>query len=153
MNTLQIAGSALDGYKNEKLSDERINALVTQANEQIDEIAQNKELYDSFLTQVNAPKKIDNIILWVLFMSNEDICSEYIDAFDKDFSDNIPISDLADLLIYIVFLKKVKNTELEGFDYLSDYEEEGIEDVDQFALTNSFLYIQKTKEVQIDFNF
>ncbi|PHS31968.1 MAG: hypothetical protein COA92_07260 [Sulfurovum sp.] len=153
MNTFQIAGSALDGYKNEKLSDERINALVTQANEQIDEIAQNKELYDSFLTQVNAPKKIDNIILWVLFMSNEDICSEYIDAFDKDFSDNIPISDLADLLIYIVFLKKVKNTELEGFDYLSDYEEEGIEDVDQFALTNSFLYIQKTKEVQIDFNF
>ena len=153
MNTFQIAGSALDGYKNEKLSDERINALVAQANEQIDEISQNKEIYDSFLQKVNAPQKIDNLILWVLFMSNEDICSEYIDEFDKDFSDNIPISDLADLLVYIVFLKKVKNTQLEGFDYLSDYEEEGMEDVDQFALTNSFLYIQKTKEVQIDFNF
>lgn len=153
MNTFQIAGSALEGYKNEKLSDERINALVEQANAQLDEISQNKEIYDSFLQKVNAPQKVDNLILWVLFMSNEDICSEYIDEFDKDFSDNIPISDLADLLIYIVFLKKVKNTQLEGFDYLSDYEEEGIEDVDQFALTNSFLYIQKTKEVQIDFNF
>lgn len=153
MNTFQIAKSALDGYKNEKLSDERINALVAQANEQIDEISQNKELYDTFVKQVNAPQKVDNIILWVLFMSNEDICSEYIDEFDKDFRDNIPISDLADLLIYIVFLKKVKNTELDGFDYLSEYEDGDIEDVDQFALTNSFLYIQKTKEVQIDFNF
>ncbi|HIQ27111.1 MAG TPA: hypothetical protein EYH42_01250 [Sulfurovum sp.] len=151
MNTFQIAGSALDGYKNEKLSDERINALVTQANAQIDEITQNKKLYDSFLQKVGAPQKIDNIILWVLFMSDEDICDEYIEAFDKDFSDSIPISDLADLLIYIVYLKKVKDKELEGFDYLSEYEDGDIEDVDQFALTNTFLYIQKTKEVQIDF--
>jgi 3-methyladenine DNA glycosylase AlkD len=151
MNTFQIAGSALDGYKNEKLSDERINALVVQANTQIDEIAQNKELYDSFIQKVNAPQKIDNIILWVLFMSNEDIRDTYIETFDKEFRDDIPISDLADLLIYIVYLKKVKNEELAGFDYLDNYEDGDIEDVDQFALTNTFLYIQKTKEVQIDF--
>ena len=151
MNTFQIAESALAGYKAEKLSDERINALVEQANEQIAEIAQKKEIYDGFLEQVSAPQKIDNIILWILFMSNEDICSDYIDEFDKDFSDNIPMSDLADLLIYTVYLKKVENTTLEGFDYLDDYEKNDIEDVDQFALTNAFLYIQKTKEVQIDF--
>jgi hypothetical protein len=151
MNTFQIAESALAGYKNTKLSDERINALVEQANVQINEIAQNKEIYDGFLEQVDAPKEIDNIILWILFMSNEDICSDYIDEFDKDFSDNIPMSDLADLLIYAVYLKKVENTTLAGFDYLDDYEENDIEDVDQFALTNAFLYIQKTKEVQIDF--
>jgi len=151
MNTFQIAQTALEGYKNTKLSDDRINALLEQANTQITEIAQNKELYDDFLSQVDAPSKVDNIILWVLFMSDEDICSEYIEAFDKDFSDSIPISDLADLLIYIVYLKKVKDVELEGFDYLDDYEDGEIEDVDQFALTNAFLYIQKTKEVQIDF--
>jgi len=151
MNTFQIAESALAGYKAEHLSDDRINALVEQANAQIDEISQNKALYDDFRSQVNAPENADKIILWVLFMSNEGICSEYIDAFDKDFNDTIPVSDLADLLIYIIFLKTVKNSELEGFDYLAEYEEEGIADVDQYALTNAFLYIQKLKEVQIDF--
>ena len=151
MNTFQIAASALEGYKNTKLSDARINALVKQASSQIAEITQNKELYDGFVSQVDAPQPVDNIILWVLFMSNEDICDEYIEAFDKDFSDNIPISDLADLLIYIVYLKKVKDVELKGYDYLEGYEDGDIEDVDQFALTNAFLYIQKTKEVQIDF--
>lgn len=151
MNTFQIAKTALAGYKDAKLSDERINTLVEQANKQIEEIAQNKEVYERFLTQVGASKEFDNIILWILFMSNEDICSDYIDEYDKDFSDNIPISDLADLLIYAVYLKKVKEVTLEGYDYLDDYEEGDIEDVDQFALTNAFLYIQKTKEVQIDF--
>ena len=84
-------------------------------------------------------------------MSNEDICCEYISNFDKDFDDLIPVSDLADLLIYIVFFKKVKNIELDGFDYLSKYEEEGLEEVDQFSFTNAFLYIQKLKEVKIEF--
>ena len=151
MNTFQIAASALEGYKNTKLSDERIDVLVKQANMQIAEIIQNKELYDGFLSQVDAPLEVDNIILWVLFMSNEDICDEYIEAFDKDFNDSIPVSDLADLLIYIVYLKKVKYVELKGYEYLEDYEDGDIEDVDQFAFTNAFLYIQKTKEVQIDF--
>ena len=151
MNTFQISKTALAGYKETKLSDERINTLVEQANIQIEEIAQNKEVYERFLTQVGASKEFDNIILWILFMSNEDICSDYIDEYDKDFSDNIPVSDLADLLIYAVYLKKVKEVTLEGYDYLDDYEEGDIEDVDQFALTNAFLYIQKTKEVQIDF--
>ena len=84
-------------------------------------------------------------------MSNEDIWDEYIEAFDKDFNDSIPVSDLADLLIYIGYLKKVKDVELKGYEYLEGYEDGDIEDVDQFALTNAFLYIQKTKEVQIDF--
>ncbi len=61
------------------------------------------------------------------------------------------MSDLADLLFYSVYLKKVKNIELDGFDYLLEYEHEGIEDVDQFSLTNTFLYIQQSKEVQIEF--
>lgn len=151
MNTFQIAETALAGYKNTTLSDERINALVEQANAQIDEIAQNKELFDGFLETVAAPEPIDNIILWILFMSDEDICYDYIEAFDKDFSDSIPISDLADLLIYSVYLLKVKNTKLDGFDYLDTYEDGDIADVDQFALTNAFLYIQKSKEIQIQF--
>ena len=97
MDTLQIAESVLDGYRNDKLTDERINFLITQANEQLDEISQNKEIYDSFLSKINPPQKIDNIILWILLMSNEDICDEYIDEFDKDFREIIPVSDLADL--------------------------------------------------------
>jgi len=151
MNTFQIAESALDGYKNEKLSEVRINALIAQANEQLEEISQKKEIYDGFLNDVDAPEKIDNIILWIVFMSNEDIVYDYINEFNKDFSDSIPISDLSDLLFYVIYLKKVKNIELDGFDYLGEYEEEGLEDVDQFCLTNTFLYIQKTKEVKIDF--
>lgn len=151
MNTPQIAETALDGYKNEKLSDERINFLITQANEQLDEISGNKELYDEFLEEVNAPKKVDNIILWILFMSNEDICRDYINAFDKDLMKVVPRSDVADLLLYSVYLSKVKNTQLDGYDYLLEYDGDGMEDVDQYALTNAFLYIQQTKEVQIDF--
>jgi len=151
MHTIQIAETVLDGYKNEKLTEERINALITQANEQLDEISQNKEIYSSFLNKVNAPQKIDNIILWILFMSNESIVDEYIDEFDKDFREIIPVSDLADLLLYAVHLKKVKNIELDGFDYLLEYKEGGMEEVDQFSFTNALLYIQKSKEVEMKF--
>ena len=151
MNTFQIAKPALNDYKNDKVSDERIDFLVAQANEQIDEISQNKEIYDSFANEVNAPKEIDNIILWLLFMSNEDICSEYISEFEKDFNDIVPVSDLSDLLFYVVYLKKVKNIELDGFDYISTYEEEDIKEVDNYSITNVLAYIQKSKEIEIQF--
>ena len=151
MHTFQIAESVLDSYKNDKLSEERINFLITQANEQLDEISQNKEISNRFLNKVNAPQKIDNIILWILLMSNESICEEYIEEFDKDFREIIPVSDLADLLLYSIHLNKVKNIELDGFDYLLKYNNAGIEEVDQYAFTNALLYIQKSKEVQIEF--
>jgi hypothetical protein len=151
MHTLQIAQSVLDDYRNNKLSEERINFLITQANEQLEEISKNKEIYDRFLNKVNAPEKIDNIILWILFMSNEDICDTYIDTFDKGFREIIPVSDLADLLVYTIHLKKVKNIELDGFDYLLEYKHEGIDEVDQYSFTNVLLYIQKSKEVDIEF--
>jgi len=151
MHTLQIAESVLDDYRNNKLTEERINFLITQANEQLDEISQNQEIYESFLNKVNAPKKIDNIILWILLMSNEDICEEYIEEFDKDFREIIPVSDLADLLVYAVHLKKIKNIELDGFDYLLEYKHEGIDEVDQYSFANVLLYVQKSKEVDIEF--
>ena len=151
MHTFQIAKSVLDGYKNENLSEERIDFLIAQANEQLDEISQKKEIYSAFLNKINAPQKIDNIILWILLLSNETICCDYIDEFDKGFRDIIPVSDLADLLLYSVHLKKVKNIELDGFDFLLEYQEEGIEEVDQFSFTNTLLYIQKSKEIQMEF--
>ena len=151
MHTFQIAKSVLDGYKNENLSEERIDFLIAQANEQLDEISQKKEIYSAFLNKINAPQKIDNIILWILLLSNETICCDYIDEFDKGFRDIIPVSDLADLLLYSVHLKKVKNIELDGFDFLLEYQEEGIEEVDQFSFTNTLLYIQKSKEVEMEF--
>ena len=151
MHTYQIAKSVLDGYKNENLSEERIDFLITQANEQLDEISQKEEIYSSFLNKIKAPKKIDNIILWILLMSNETVCCDYMDAFKKGFRDIIPVSDLADLLLYVVHLKKVKNIELDGINYLLEYTEEGIEEVDQFSFTNTLLYIQKSKEVVMEF--
>jgi hypothetical protein len=84
-------------------------------------------------------------------MSNEGICDEYINEFDKDFREIIPVSDLADLLLYAVHLKKVKNIELDGFDYLLEYQGDGIEEVDQYSFTNILLYIQKSKEIAIEF--
>lgn len=151
MHTFQIAESVLDNYKNDKLSEERINFLTTQVNEQLEEISQNKEIYKSFLNKVKAPQKIDNIILWILLMSNENIVDAYIEEFDKDFREIIPVSDLADLLLYSVHMKKVNNIELEGFDYLLGYKEGGIDEMDQYAFTNALLYIQKSKEVAIEF--
>ena len=151
MHTFQITASVLDDYKNAKLSEERIDFLIAQANEQINEISQNKEIYNGFLKKVNAPQKIDNIILWILLMSDEDICCDYISEFDKKFRDTIPVSDLADLLFYSVHLKKVKNIELDGLDYLLAYETEGIEEIDQFCGTNVLAYIQKLKEIKIEF--
>ncbi len=151
MHTLQIAEKVLDGYEKEKLTAERIDFLKTQANEQLDEISQNKELYNSFLNKVNAPKDADNLILWILIMSNEDIVEEYIDEYGKSFREIIPVSDLADLLIYSIHLKKLQNVELNGFEYLLEYEHAGIEEIDQFAFTNVLLYVEKSKEVQIEF--
>jgi len=151
LHTFQISESLLENFRNDKLSDVRINFLITQANEQLSEMAQNKELYDSFLTKVKAPERIDNIILWILLMSNEGIGSKYIKEFKKDFRKFIPVSDLADLLLYAIHLKKVKNIELDGFDYLLEYEEEGIEVMDQYAFTNVLLYIQRSKEAPMEF--
>lgn len=151
MHTLQIAESVLDDYRNNKLTEERINFLITQANEQLDEISQNKEIYDRFLNKVNAPEKIDNIILWMLLMSNEDICEEYIDEFNKSYREIIPVSDLADLLLYIVHLKKIKNIEVNGFDYLLEYPHAGIDEVDQYCFANVLLHVQKSKEVPLEF--
>lgn len=152
MHTFQIAETVLDGYKNAKLTEERMNFLKTQANEQLAEIAQSKELYDGFIKKVHPPEKIDKIILWILLMSNEDIVEDYIDAFNKEFREIIPVSDLAELLIYAVHLKKVQNITLDGFDYLLEYEDGGIEEVDQFAFTNVLLYVDKSKQVEIDFS-
>jgi len=151
MNTFQVTEPVLIGYKSEKLTDERMDFLKAQADEQLAEMAQNKEVYDGFLKQVTPPEKIDNIILWILLMSNEGICWDYIEEYSKDFRDVIPVSDLADLVLYAVYLKKVEDIELDGFDYLMTYKEDGLEEVDQFAFTNVFLYIQKSKEVQIEF--
>jgi hypothetical protein len=151
VHTLQIADNILDGYRNEKLTVERLDFLKAQTKEQLDEISQNKELYQSFLEKVKAPEKIDPIILWILLMSNEDIVEEYIDECGKSFREIIPVSDLADLLIYSVHLKKVQEHTLDGFDYLLEYEHDGIDEMDQFAFTNVLLYVEKTKQPEIEF--
>ena len=49
MHTMQIAETVLDGYVNEKLAEKRLGFLKIQANEQLDELSQNKELYERFI--------------------------------------------------------------------------------------------------------
>lgn len=151
MDTYQIAKKVLENYKTDKLSEERINFLQSQAAEQLEEIAQNGDLYDSLLKKVDAPGTIDNIILWILLMSNEDIVDTYIDTFAKKYREIIPVSDLADLLLYTVYLKKVKDIELDGFDYLMEYEHDGIDEIDRYCVLNVLLYIQKSKEMSMGF--
>ncbi len=73
------------------------------------------------------------------------IVEEYIEEFDKDFTDMIPVCDLADLLFYMVYAIKVKGESFEGFDYLLTYKTPGMIEVDQHAVTNALAYIQKIK--------
>lgn len=153
MHTDQISEQVLTDYKTNHLKKERIDFLITQANEQLNEISQNQEIYDHFLQKVQAPQKIDTLILWILFMSNEDICGDYIYKFKKNYVDRIPVSDLADLLIHILYLHKINHIQLDGLEYLLDYEEEGIEEVDQYAFTNVLHYIQKLKEKAVEMEF
>lgn len=151
MQTYQITEPVLDRYRNERLSEERISSLIAQANEQLEEIAQNQSLYERFIKEVDAPENIDKTILWMLLMSNEDIVEEYIDEFGKKYREIIPVSDLADLLVYVFHLKKLKDTELEGFDVLMEYDEQGMAEADQYAFTNILLHVQRTKEATIEF--
>jgi aminoglycoside phosphotransferase family enzyme len=153
MHTYQIADHLLDEYKNEKLSNERIDFLKAQADEQLAELAQNQELYDKLLQKVKAPEKIDNIILWMLLMSDEDICLKYRREFQKEFRMMIPVSDLADLMLYVVHLKKIQNVELEGMDYLLEYKHDGKDEFDQYSFTNVLLYVQKQKESDCGLQF
>ncbi len=151
MDTYQIEGSVLDDYKREKLREERVDFLIKQADAQIDEIAQESEIYEDLLARVKAPPKIDKLLLWILFMSNESICGAYIRAFKKDFEDMIPVSDLADLLLYVVHLEKVKGEALDGLDYLLEYEDDGLDEVDRYCFMNVLLFIQQKKEGEMQF--
>ena len=151
MHTYQIADAVLDNYRNGKLTEERIDFLKKQAEEQLGEIAQNPALYERFLKEVDAPETIDSIVLWMLFMLDEDIVDDYIGAFKKKYREIIPVSDLADLLLYAVHLKKVKNVTLDGFDYFLEYQHEGKDEMDQYCFTNVLLYIQKSKQVEMEF--
>lgn len=151
MHTFQIAKPVLDDYRNNKLSTQRIDFLIKQAQDQLNELSQNEKLYNSFLEKINPPKNVDKIILWMLIMSNDDMCSDYSDEFNKNYRPIIPVSDLADLLLYIVHLKQVENVDLDGFDFLLDYEDGGIDEMDQYCFTNVLLHVQKSKEVQMEF--
>jgi hypothetical protein len=151
MHTYQIANAVLEDYKNAKITDERVEFLVAQVQEQLDEIRQNSELYEGFIKQVNGPEKIDSLVLWILLMSNEDICSDYINAFKKDYMKVIPVRDLADLIFYVVYLVKVQSKQLDGFDYLVEYKHDGKDEADQYCFTNVLLYIQRQKEAPVEF--
>lgn len=150
MQTIQITEKTLNNHHND-FDQERLKFLIAQANEQIDEISQNKELYEDFCDQADVDEEIDKLVLWILFMSSDHICYDYNKNFDKGFEDKVPMNDLADLLIYIIYLKKIKDTELEGISYILESEYEGIEEVDQHAFTNVLYYVQKSKEAQMEF--
>lgn len=150
MHTIQIAPEVLEDYKN-KVGQERFDFLISQAKEQLEEISQNEEIYNSYLEKINIAGKVDNIVLWILFMSNAEICSDYISKFNKDFFDMVPENDLADLLFYTVYLKKCENNELNGIVYLVESNDNVVEDVDQSSFMNVLCHIQKQKTPQMEF--
>jgi len=145
MNTYEITENILVEYRDLMIKDERVAFLKAQADEQIEEIASNEEIYKQFLEKVGAPEKLDNMVLWIALMSDEDIVEEYIEAYDKDFDEMIPVCDLADMLFYMVYAMKVKGESFEGFDYLLTYKTPGMTEVDQHAVSNALAYIQKIK--------
>lgn len=153
MNTYQITENILVEYRELMIKDERVAFLKAQSDEQLAEIAGNEEMYSRLLEKVKAPDKIDNMVLWILLMSDESIVEEYIEEFDKDFTDMIPICDLGDMLFYMVYAMKVKGETFEGFDYLLTYQTPGMVEVDQHAITNALAYIQKIKGAQFTPNF
>jgi len=150
MHTIQIADEVLEEYYN-KVTQERFDFLIAQAKEQLAEIRENEELYESYLEKINIAGKVDDIVLWVLFFANEDICSNYISTFKKDFFDMIPENDLADLLFYTVYLKKCKNSEPDGIVYLVESNDKVIDDIDQASFMNVLCHIQKQKQPQMEF--
>lgn len=115
MHTYQIADTILSNYKSAKLSDERVEFLKKQAEEQLEELATNAALYERFLKKIDAPETLDRVFLWMLLMSNEDICCDYIDEFSKKFREIIPVSDIADLLTYAIYLAKIEKKSLMVF--------------------------------------
>lgn len=151
MHSIQIAPEVLEQYYN-KVGQERFELLAAQAKEQLKEIREDKEVYNNYLEQINTAGEVDDIVLWVLFMSNEDICLDYIKRFKKDFHKMVPDSDLADLLFYAVYLKKCKDNELDGIVYLIESNKEEIDDVDQANFMNILCHIQEQKAPKMDFN-
>jgi hypothetical protein len=151
MDTLQIVQSRLEEYIDAKVGKDRVDFLLSQAKEQIDEIATNSELFEEFLDEVDAPKECDSLILWILFFSNEYIVRDYVNTFSKEFKKVLPMSDLADLLIYAIYLHKSKKGNMQCVEHLLEYEDDGLESVDQYAFSNILLYVQKLKEPQIEF--
>lgn len=153
MNTYQITENVLVEYRDLMIKDDRVAFLKSQADEQLEEIAGNEEMYKGLLEKVKAPKNVDNMVLWIALMSDEDIVDDYIEAFDKDFTDMIPVCDLADMLFYMVYAIKVKGESFDGFDYLRTHKTPGMVEVDQHAITNALAYIQKIKGAQFTPNF
>jgi len=153
MNTYQITENVLVEYRDLMIKDDRVEFLKSQADEQLAEIATNEEMYNGLLEKVNAPKHVGNMVLWIALMSDEDIVDAYIEEFDKDFDDMIPICDLGDMLFYMVYAMKVKGETFEGFDYLLTYKTAGMIEVDQHAITNALAYIQKIKGASFTPNF
>lgn len=152
MNTYQVATKVLEGYKQERMSDERIEFLKNQAHKQLAEIAENEEVYKEFLAKVNAPENIDPIILWMLLMCDEPIVEKYIDVFNKrDYDEYIPVSDLADLLFHLVYLKKIQDIDTEGFDFLMEYKHPGKDEFDHYCVSNMLVFVEKLRQVEISF--
>lgn len=151
LHTYQIAETVLNDYVTAKLTQERLNMLITQANEQLEEFAQEIELFERAKVQAGVPDGVDNIILWIALMSNEDICCDYIDTFGKKYREIIPVSDIADLITYVVYLKRIKEEDLQGIDFLLHNDTAGVGEADQYGFMNVLLFVQKGKEGALEF--
>lgn len=146
MHSYQITESTLEDYRANKLLDDRITFLLQQADEQLAEIRQNSDFYTGILDELEIDDTLNNPIMWMLFMSDEDIVDAYIDTFKKPFRSIIPVADLADILLYLIHLKKVNGEALAGTDLLFESTTEGLDEVDHYCFSNVLAYVQRKNE-------
>lgn len=150
MQIFEIAPEVLKGHV-QRMGQDRVNELVSQAKEQISEIATRPEVLESYLGQVGLEKRVDDLVVWILFMMDEDICDAYNEIFEKGFFKMIPLNDLSDLTIYVANLIKTENKNIDGVDNIINCNTGTSKEVDHHSVTNLLYYIQQEKQNQMQF--
>lgn len=147
MDLFEVSPAVLEANYN-RMGHERIDFLVDQAKEQIKEISQDQETLDSYLKIVGLSEKVDDLVLWVILMSNDDVCFGYNKKFNKGFMDFIPMNDLSDLSLYLAY--KNKNEQINGIEKLIELDTGCAKEIDHHCVSSLLYYIQQEKQ-QMDF--
>ena len=149
MEVFGINTEVLDQHL-KNIGEDRINFLIDQAKEQLDEINSNEEIKKEFLKEIELEKEVDDLVLWILFMSNEEVVAKYIKEFKKDFFDFIPINDITDLCVYLS-VKYQAGENIEGIEELVEFEKETKREIEYNTITTLLMIVQEQKKMDMQF--